>query len=397
MANLGPTPLVQFYDTDGSVLKDGTVSAYETGASITVQAMYHDTNLAIKHENPLTLGPTGSAQVYLETDTDYRFVVKNSAGTTLATIDDVEPMFPITSLSEDWDIGTNSIVSASNGDITFTSAPGRNIILDSIKIPKDDGVASSLLGTDGAGSLNFDREGYSLIDDITPQLGGNLDTNSFNIKISDDSEIRTSDGNEALLFTRVSSAVNYLNVTNSATGNAVILEAEGDDSNIDLILEAKGSGQVATSGAGMNFPASDGTIGQAIVSNGSVADWGFPTNASQADIESEVSTNRPITPAVVKHAPSLAKAWVELNTLSQVVSSYNVDFVVGATATLLTVHFTTDFSSDDYAVVGGVEASLGLFPVIASKAAGSCGVKIQQQGGTGSVGTSQCLLFYGDQ
>lgn len=53
-----------------------------------------------------------------------------------------------------------------------------------------------------------------------------------------------SNGNEALVLTKVSSAVNYVEVTNSATGNSAKVSANGDDTNIALELIPKGTGAV---------------------------------------------------------------------------------------------------------------------------------------------------------
>lgn len=83
-----------------------------------------------------------------------------------------------------------------------------------------------------------------LVDDTTPQLGGNLDTNSFMIDFDDAHGIRDENANEQLFFSTTSSAVNYLNVTNAATGNDPKISALGDDSNVDLAISPKGTGEV---------------------------------------------------------------------------------------------------------------------------------------------------------
>ena len=83
-----------------------------------------------------------------------------------------------------------------------------------------------------------------LVDDTTPQLGGNLDTNSFMIDFDDDHGIRDENGNEQLIFQTTSSAVNQLEITNAATGGDPKLAAAGGDSNIDLALAPKGSGEL---------------------------------------------------------------------------------------------------------------------------------------------------------
>jgi hypothetical protein len=86
--------------------------------------------------------------------------------------------------------------------------------------------------------------GGDVVDDTSPQLGGNLDTNSFNILFDDAHGITDESSNEQLFFSTTGSAVNYLNVTNAATGNDPKLSALGDDTNIDLAISPKGSGEV---------------------------------------------------------------------------------------------------------------------------------------------------------
>ena len=51
-------------------------------------------------------------------------------------------------------------------------------------------------------------------------------------------------GNESIVVTTTSSAVNHINVANAATGSGPSISAVGDDSNIDLILSPKGTGRV---------------------------------------------------------------------------------------------------------------------------------------------------------
>jgi len=86
-------------------------------------------------------------------------------------------------------------------------------------------------------------------EDTSPQLGGDLDTNSFNIKIDDAHFIADDDGNEQLIFQKTASAVNQFDVTNAATGNAPSISATGDDTNISLNLVAKGTGSVQSNGS----------------------------------------------------------------------------------------------------------------------------------------------------
>ena len=88
-----------------------------------------------------------------------------------------------------------------------------------------------------------------LVDDTTPQLGGNLDTNSFMIDFDDAHGIRDENGAEQLIFETTSSAVNHIDITNAATGAGAQIGAVGDDSNLNLRLRPKGTGVIEAMGA----------------------------------------------------------------------------------------------------------------------------------------------------
>jgi hypothetical protein len=88
-----------------------------------------------------------------------------------------------------------------------------------------------------------------VVEDTTPQLGGNLDANGNNILIDSTNFIGDENGNEQIKFATTASAVNEISVTNAATGNAPALTATGGDTNIDLSITPKGVGRVVL-GAG---------------------------------------------------------------------------------------------------------------------------------------------------
>ena len=93
--------------------------------------------------------------------------------------------------------------------------------------------------------------GGDVVDDTSPQLGGNLDTNSFMIDFDDDHGIRDENGNEQLQFQTTSSAVNHFDITNAATGNNPSISAVGGDTNIGINLIPKGTGEVQANGVGL--------------------------------------------------------------------------------------------------------------------------------------------------
>ena len=88
-----------------------------------------------------------------------------------------------------------------------------------------------------------------LVDDTSPQLGGNLDTNSFMIDFDDAHGIRDENGNEQLIFETTGSAVNHIDITNAATGAGAQIGAVGGDTNISLKLRPKATGNIEIMGA----------------------------------------------------------------------------------------------------------------------------------------------------
>ena len=97
------------------------------------------------------------------------------------------------------DVNGNSIVSASNGNISITPNGSGKIILDGLSFPTSDGSADQVLKTDGSGNLSFATVSggggsgiASLAADSSPQLGGDLDVNGNDI-------VSVSNGNINLL------------------------------------------------------------------------------------------------------------------------------------------------------------------------------------------------------
>ena len=97
-----------------------------------------------------------------------------------------------------------------------------------------------------ANTVNFLDSTVSadLVNDTSPQLGGNLDTKSHNIIIDDAHFISDENNNEQIIFQTTASAVNQFDVTNAATGNDPTITATGGDSNVGLGIVAKGTGVV---------------------------------------------------------------------------------------------------------------------------------------------------------
>ena len=99
-------------------------------------------------------------------------------------------------------------------------------------------VANNILSYDGS---NWVPASIQVVYDTTPQLGGNLDINGFNI----------GDGTNAILaFTEAGTPVNWFTMSNADTGNSPILAVNGSDGNIPLTLTAKGTSPIVLDNAG---------------------------------------------------------------------------------------------------------------------------------------------------
>jgi len=93
------------------------------------------------------------------------------------------------------------------------------------------------------------QTGGDVVDDTSPQLGGNLDTNSFMIDFDDAHGIRDENANEQLIFETTSSAVNHVDITNAAASSSPQIGAVGGDTNISLKLRPKATGNIEIMGA----------------------------------------------------------------------------------------------------------------------------------------------------
>ena len=150
----------------------------------------------------------------------------------------------------------NSVLSAINSSNSGSSRPS-SATTWTIWLDTTSASSPTLKYYDGAGDISLATLDHSantvnwldssvvadLVNDTSPQLGGNLDTNSHNILIDDAHFIGDENGLEQIIFQTTASAVNELEVTNAATGNPPILGASGE-TNVDLHIKPKGSGEV---------------------------------------------------------------------------------------------------------------------------------------------------------
>jgi len=102
--------------------------------------------------------------------------------------------------------------------------------------------------------------------------------------------ILDTNGNELLKLTATGSAVNEITYNNAATGNKPTLTASGDDSNIGISIQPKGTGTITIDA--LTFPAADGSSGQILQTDGS-------GNLSFTTASSGISMGKAIAAAIV--------------------------------------------------------------------------------------------------
>lgn len=99
----------------GAALASGTVNTYVTGTT-TPKTTYTTQAGDVANANPVVLDSNGQADIWLATDARYRFVVKNSAGTTLWTVDGIGDVAPSTAA------GTATFATSGTKTVTFGTA-----------------------------------------------------------------------------------------------------------------------------------------------------------------------------------------------------------------------------------------------------------------------------------
>jgi len=143
----------------------------------------------------------------------------------------------------------NNVLGAINSSNSGTSRPS-SAVAGTIWLDTSGGATANTLkfydGADDISLANINTTANTvdwldssvvadLVNDTTPQLGGQLDVNGNAI----------GDGtNELLKFVETASAVNEITITNQATGSNPSISATGDDTNVGLEFSTKGTGAI---------------------------------------------------------------------------------------------------------------------------------------------------------
>jgi len=144
-------------------------------------------------------------------------------------------------------------------------------------------------------------------------------------------EIDDNAGNELVIFSKTTSAVNEFTITNSITGTAPEISATGGDTNIDIKITPKGTGKVNIDG--IKYPNTDGSSGQLLSTDGS-GNLSFITVSSEAQFIAgslPLATNKSTT---ARTATSISKATGEVGAYP-VLNVYSTDVKTVTTTTVM--------------------------------------------------------------
>jgi hypothetical protein len=263
-------------DGDLDIVSDGTAADsinIESAGGITLDAGTAGTGIVYEDDGTAMMDITNSSSDVIITTkvSDKDLLIKGNDGgaaVTALTFDmsaagkatfnsDVVVGGDLTVSGDDITMGTNTA-----GNLLIADGTNFNSIavgsLSEISTVANDDVFLAV-DTSGGGLKKIARSAVvsglatsgaisNVVEDTSPQLGANLDTNSHNILIDDAHFIADENGNEQIIFQTTSSAVNQFDVTNAATGNPPSIKATGGDTNIDFNISAKGTGHVTVLG-----------------------------------------------------------------------------------------------------------------------------------------------------
>ena len=159
-------------------------------------------------------------------------------------------------LGGDLDVAGNSIVSASNGNIPITPDGTGKVVLDGLSWPTADGTSSQVIQTDGSGNLSFaTQEGglSNVVEDDTPQLGGDLD-------VAGNSIVSTSNGDIPITPNGTGKVVlDNLNWPTSDGSNGQVIQTDGSG-NLSFVAQSGGGGSTSNSFATFETSADGGSV-----------------------------------------------------------------------------------------------------------------------------------------
>ncbi len=158
MTVLSPVLVQRFCDNNGNPLFGGQLYSYQAGTT-TPLATYTDSTGSTANTNPVVLNARGEANVWIPANTAYKFVLEDSAGNTIWTVDQVQIQQYLTIY------GGVDTGSANAYVLTFTapfSSYSDGIVL--YWVPSNTNTSGSTLNVNGIGVISIvNPDGSALV------------------------------------------------------------------------------------------------------------------------------------------------------------------------------------------------------------------------------------------
>lgn len=253
------SPKMQFFDNDGQPLNGGKVFLYQTGTT-TKLTTYTTAALSVSNTNPLILDSAGRNQTDVYSTSSYKMVVTASTDSDpplspIWTVDNVallgQQVQTVSKTTNYTTVITDRdkliLADASSGNITITLLPsataGDGFNIKVMKVDSSSNTvtiqanAAETINGSNTKVLNYKNEFMDMYNNATQWFGFQL-TNTAQTFVD-------TNGNTILKFNTTASAVNYIALTDAATGNAPqIGGASTTDTNVSVILKGQGTGAV---------------------------------------------------------------------------------------------------------------------------------------------------------
>jgi hypothetical protein len=160
-------------------------------------------------------------------------------------------------------VNSKGVIYSSGGKVNATSLQiaGTDLTATAAEFNLLDGGSTvgttSVAGGDGILTNDGGTMRQTSVDTFDTYLAGTTKTLTNKTltapKFADGGFIADANGNELIMLQTASSAVNQLEVTNAASGGSVVVGASGDDSNIDIDISPKGTGEVNIAAGNLNY------------------------------------------------------------------------------------------------------------------------------------------------
>lgn len=360
------TPVIKFreVDSNGDPLAGGLLYSYQAGTT-TPQATYTDQGGGTANANPVVLDASGRADVWLDPTLSYKFVLKDSGGSTIWTVDDVVGI-----------LTADAVATASIQDSAITTAKIADDAVTADKLRDDASIDANRAVT-----TNHIRDGAVTIAKLSSAA---LLPGFYNIGLQ---AATTSNSNDSIKITGATAALSSTNtgkvVLPSSTAGYVTVFTISADVTIDMT-----GAHAGLDGLG-DFTDLQWSV-YGLNNNGALA-WGISTNTSRKVWTTSEDTTSPAS--MVSSEYILVNSALAADAPCMILGYYkaNFDDSAGAEENLWSIQ-----TGDGDIVLGVPDKLSDSFFAHTGNGYGSTDTKIRRISGNVVQNTDRGILRYTD-